>query len=156
MTDEFNDDLLDETDEDTKLVRDLRAQLRSQRGKVTELKTENDTFKRDRHAKSVASILTDLGVDPEYAEWYSAEDSSKEAVTAWVASKAKLLGYEASSDEDKATEQAAGRVSQATANAPAHASGGTVQELQTRLLTATTAAEVETVLKQIEAVKVSR
>lgn len=128
-TDEF-DDIEDGADA-TNLVKDLRKQVKAKGDELAELRKELDGFRASARATSVADVLKAKSTDEterarlaKFAKFYTSEDSSEEAVNAWITENADLIGL-GSVDQgaDEETITAAARVSQSLAVAPPSRAG---------------------------------
>lgn len=96
---EYDDDDLDvENNDDSNLVKDLRKQLRAAK-KASEEKDARlaELESRERKA-SVADVLKSRGARPEIVKFYTGEDTSADAVNAWLTDNAELFGIDTSDD----------------------------------------------------------
>lgn len=148
MSDEFDDDLDGDDEAGSQLVRDLRKQLKAAKKEAAEAAAIASEFRAAQRQTSVAEALKAKGADPRFAEFYAGEDSSEEAVNAWITSRADLFGIDTSDPVDEGTARAAAAISQASANAPAP-NLGTPADLNARLAGAKSREEYSQVLAEI-------
>jgi hypothetical protein len=118
------EDLLNDNDQDTELVRTLRNAIR-------DLKKDNKQFadqlaeraKADR-SRDLSELLKSKELDPKIAKLYPGDgDVTAEAVDTWLSEFGDVFGIQqAGTAADDATVQAAQRIAAVTAGAPpAHA-----------------------------------
>lgn len=115
MVDE-NDDSFDE--DESKLVKDLRKQLKAKQERDAGELEELNQLRAERRQRNVSEVLKAKGARPEFAKFYSSDDSSTEAVEKWVSENSDLLGIGSDDVTDADTKDAASKISNATANAP--------------------------------------
>jgi hypothetical protein len=112
MSDYDDDEFEDESDEadetparDSKLVKDLRKQLRAHKKAMDEQATELATYRTQQRKSTVAELLKAAGTDTEYAKFYQSDDASETAVQAWIQENRKLLGIRDPEPEDPQADQ---------------------------------------------------
>jgi hypothetical protein len=152
MTDDFDDDDLD-NEGGSQLVKDLRKQLKQAKKDRDDLAAIADQFKAEQRKTAVSDALKARGARPELAKFYTGEEASPEAVTAWLTENADLFGIPSETTPEDAQRQAAAeRISNATATAPVQ-SLGTEQDLQYKLAHAKTREELNAVYAELENVR---
>jgi len=140
MTDDFDDDDLD-NEGGSQLVKDLRKQLKQAKKDRDDLAAIAEQFKAEQRKAAVSEALKARGARPELAKFYTGDEASPEAVTAWLTENAELFGIPAETTPEDAQRQAAAeRISSATATAPIQ-SLGTEQDLQYEIAHAKTREE---------------
>jgi hypothetical protein len=83
----------DTEEDDSQLVKDLRAQIKTLNAKNTELTTEVGTLRPQVRKTSVASILNDLGVNTKIAGLLpDSVEPTKEAVETWLKEYGDVFG----------------------------------------------------------------
>src|SRR3954471_844706 len=107
MSDYDDDEFEDESDEadeaptrDSKLVKDLRRQLKAKERALAERDNELATHRAQQRKSTVAERLKAAGADAEYAKFYQSEDASDAALEAWIEDNRKLLGIKEPEEED--------------------------------------------------------
>lgn len=149
MSDDFDDDDLD-NEGGSQLVKDLRKQLKQAKKDRDELAALADQFKAEQRKTAVSEALKARGARPELAKFYTGEEASPEAVTAWLTENADLFGIPAeTTPEETQRQQAAARISNATSSTPVQ-SLGTEQDLQYELAHAKTREELNAVYEKLE------
>lgn len=114
---EHDDDDIDDNADESNLVRDLRKQLKAAKKANDDVAAEISQYRAQQRKASVADVLTERGAKPELAKFYTGEDTSKEAVAAWIDENKDLFGITTPDEEpDDADEVRA--ISQAASNAP--------------------------------------
>jgi glutamyl/glutaminyl-tRNA synthetase len=151
MPDEYDDDTDFDNEDGSQLVRDLRKQLKAIKKERDDLASVAEQFQTEQRKRSVSEALKAKGAE-KYAKFYTSEDSSPEAIDAWVSENADLFGIEIPSAEDDETATAAARISQATARAPQQTLG-TPNDLMNEMLAANTPAEWKAVQAKLEGVR---
>lgn len=129
MSDEFDD--LDENDDDSgsNLIKDLRRQLKAQKKANEDALAELSKFRSEQRKANVASLLEKAGADPRYAKFYNSEDSSEEAVSAWIQSEAELLGVSRREEAEDDTADAVRAINNSVGNAPQRKVGSAADAL---------------------------
>lgn len=137
MGENYDDDDLDvENDNDSNLVRDLRKQLKAAKKAQDETQARLAEFEAQARKASVADVLKSRGARPEIAKFYNGDDTSPEAVNAWLTENAELFGVDTSADEiDDETASAVEAVDRVSAKAKPK-TGGSLQELIERMKSA--------------------
>lgn len=116
--DEFDTDIDGDDGDGSKLVKDLRRQLKEANKRAAEADAVVAEANKVKRSQSVAEALRAKGVRPELAKFYTNEDASADAVGAWVTENAELFGIDTDSGADDETVAAADAVSRASASAP--------------------------------------
>lgn len=114
------DDLLNDDDNDTDLVRTLRKALKDRDKEVKEFRTQlAERAKADR-TRDLADLLKSKELPDKVAKLYPGDaDVSAEAVDAWLSEYGDVFGIQQpGTSADSATVQAAQRIAAATAGAP--------------------------------------
>lgn len=140
MSDET--DVFDDTDDGgSNLVKDLRKQLEAAKKAEREARAKADEYEAAQRKASVAQLLEAKGARAGLAKFYTADDSSEEAVNAWITENAELLGISVDDTDDETAAQAAA-ISRASASAPP-TKIGSIQDHMSRIAGAKTYAEYE-------------
>lgn len=100
-----DDDLeLDETgdvNDGSRLVKDLRKQLREMQKQLNELSDENTTLKTSKRSTDLTDLVKSKGLDPKVANLYPKDsDVSAEALDAWLSEYGSVFGVKAPADEE--------------------------------------------------------
>lgn len=116
---EYDDDDIDvESENDSNLVKDLRKQLKAAKKASEETQARLAEFEAQARKASVADVLKSRGARPEIAKFYNNDDTSPDAVNAWLTENAELFGVDTSDDGiDEETAEAVERVERASAKA---------------------------------------
>lgn len=87
------DTLLTDQDDDSQLVKDLRAQIRKLSGEKKALEAENNEFKATQRSSSVADILKSKSINPKVAKLIPADvEATEESVTKWLEEWGDVFG----------------------------------------------------------------
>jgi len=87
------DNLLNDQDDDSQLVKDLRAQIRKLSGEKKALEAENSEFKATQRSSSVAEILKSKGINTKVAKLIPADvEANEESVTKWLEEWGDVFG----------------------------------------------------------------
>lgn len=148
--DDYDDDL--DNEDGTQLVRDLRKQLKAIKKERDEFASVAEQFQTEQRKRSVTEALAAKGAE-KYAKFYTSDDSSPEAIDAWVSENADLFGIEIPTAEDTETARAAAQISQASARAK-QPTLGTPNDLQAEMQAAKTPAEWQAVVAKLEATRI--
>lgn len=156
MPDEFDDD--DDLDtgsgDSSQLVKDLRRQLKAKNKEIEDLTSFANEFRAQKRKETVTGALQARGGDPKYAKFFTGEDSSQEAINAWLDENAELFNLpDADSEEDEAAAAAQARIS-AAASSARRQTLGTPQDFDAALRNAKTPEELQAAIRQLEQVKV--
>lgn len=94
-----DEDNLDETGEDSKLVKDLRRQLKEQAKRDAEREKQlTELTNRDRQ-RTLTEALTAKGVSPKLARFYPADaETTDEAIAGWLTENADAFGAAATTE----------------------------------------------------------
>lgn len=138
--DEFDDESNEGSGDSSNLVRDLRKQLKAQKKVLDEAALELSTFRTERRKTSVAKLIEDAGGNPAYAKFYTSEDSTPEAVNAWIQAEAELLGVKAKEEDDPDEDQVS--LLQRTVNSAPQVKIGSLAETIDRVRSAKTRDEL--------------
>jgi hypothetical protein len=114
---DLNDD--QQQNDGPKALRDALEKANKERA---ELAAELEKFRASQRQGDVARALKDAGVNEGLAKFYSGDDSSPEAVTAWVKENSALFGIPVQApvdDAQAAQAAAAGKIQQVLGQAPA-------------------------------------
>lgn len=107
-TNEFPDELTLDTDNDSNLVRDLRAALRAKNTELGKVNQKLETFEKQSRTSSLSDLLTAAGVNTKVSAFYPADaEVSKEAVEKWLADYGDVFGATPKPVESEAGEPAA-------------------------------------------------
>lgn len=149
---EWDNDLLNDGEGDSSLVKDLRKQLRAAKKENTELAEKVGKFEKVSRERSVESVLTSKGVRKGIAKFIPSDITDEADIEKWLEDNADDLGItlgtgsngDAGSDPDPAAadrsraEQLAGR-----SVAPSKAA-----DLEARLAKAQSDTEIEQILAE--------
>jgi hypothetical protein len=116
------------TDDGPKALRDALAKANA---RATELEAQVKKFAESQRQGDVAKALKDAGVNEGLAKFYSGDDSSPEAVTAWVKENSALFGLQTQAPVDTAAAAAAATIQQVLGQAPAP-TGNTLEDQRAR------------------------
>lgn len=93
MSDENNIDI--DGENDTQLVKDLRAQIKALTAKHAAAEAEIATFKTQARSTSIADILKARGAKPAIAKFISDDiEATDEAITKWLEDNGEVFGYD--------------------------------------------------------------
>lgn len=91
----MSDDLTIDTDDDSQLVKDLRAQIRNHTKTIADRDAEIATFKSTARSTSIADILKAKGAKPAIAKFIDNDvEATDEAITKWLAENGEVFGYD--------------------------------------------------------------
>jgi len=91
---ELDKSLLEDTDDDTTLVKSLRKQLRDAHKERTELQTAVSELKGKDRVRSVSEILKSKGVSEKVAKLLPSDiDPSEDAIGAWLEEFKDVIGF---------------------------------------------------------------
>jgi hypothetical protein len=123
-------DLTDDgqTNDGPKALRDALEKANKER---TELAAELAKFRASQRQSDVAKALKDAEVNEGLAKFYTSEDSSPEAVQAWVKENSALFGLQTQAPVDAAQAAAATQIQQVLGQAPAQ-TGNTLEDQRNR------------------------
>jgi glutamyl/glutaminyl-tRNA synthetase len=154
VSDEFDDDLENEDEGGSQLVKDLRRQLKAIKKENADLAQVANEFKTQQRQSSVTKALEARGANTKLSKFYTGEDPSPEAINAWIEENADLFGIpEPETDADAETAAQAARISQAAARTPAPVNPGSQADLFARL-NSPDRAVAEAALNELATVKV--
>lgn len=93
-------------DEDSKLVRDFRKQLKAEQRKNKELLSEIQSFKTSQRERIIKDVFASKGVNAKIANFVPADlDASEEAISSWIDSNADVFGITVQSQEPAVNQQ---------------------------------------------------
>lgn len=140
-----SDDDFDADGDESNLVRDLRKQLKALKKSNDEAAEKLSKFEKQERLSTVADLVKDAGADARFAKFYTGEDTSKEAVAAWVDENKELFGIATPAEEPEYADDVR-KISQAAANAPQHKIGS-MQDHIDRIKKAKTPQELQDAYK---------
>lgn len=100
MSDQFEDE-----ENDSEGIRNLRKQFDAQAKELKELREFREGVERQKRSDNVAGVLKAKGVNPAAAKFYTADDTSDEAINKWLEENGEVFGVpktEQSADEQNA------------------------------------------------------
>ena len=89
---EWDDDLLNDDENDSSLVKDLRKQLRAAKRDITELTEKVQATEKVARERSVKDVLTSKGVRPGIARFIPEDITSEDDIVKWLEDNAEDLG----------------------------------------------------------------
>jgi glutamyl/glutaminyl-tRNA synthetase len=125
------DNLLNDADGDTDLVKSLRKALKEANRQVTEYKTAADQAAKENRSRTLADALKAKGLSEKAAKYFPADvDPTPEAIDNWLAEDGELFGITPQAGTaDQATVNAAQQITSAATNRSSSAQVGDVQSL---------------------------
>lgn len=145
------DDLINDSDADTDLVRTLRKALKEKDKEHKELQKElTERAKLDR-TRTLADVLKAKGLPDKVAKLFpDHSEPTAEAVDEWLTEYADVFGIDTSgSAADPATQDAARRISAASAGAPPASAATDVRQLAAEIAAAKTPEEYKAALAKL-------
>lgn len=101
------DNLLQDNDNDSDLVRDLRKQLRDKTKAEKELVTRVQEYEKKSRTTSIADVLKSKGVNPKVAAFIPTDvDATEEAVSSWLTEYGDVFGVQPQAETPPSGEQA--------------------------------------------------
>lgn len=89
------DTFAEEHEDDSKLVKDLRAQIRDLAGKNKNLTSEVETFKTQARSSTVAEILSAKGINSKVAKLIPTDvEANEESVNKWLEEFGDVFGVQ--------------------------------------------------------------
>lgn len=82
---EYNDDFTVDTEQDSALVKDLRAQLRKAHDRAKAAETERDTFKTQARTATVGDLLKAKGLQAKVAKYVPDTVNDEASLEEWLA-----------------------------------------------------------------------
>jgi len=145
------DDLLNDSDNDTDLVRTLRKALKERDKEVKEIRSDLDKRAKNDRDRSLADVLKEKGISEKVAKLYPGDaEPTAEAVDAWLVDYADVFGIEQpGTAADEATVTAAQRISNASAGAPPAHMATDIASLAAEISSAKTPAEYQAALAKL-------
>lgn len=149
---EWDNDLLNDGESDSPLVKDLRKQLRAAKKENTELAEKVGKFEKVSRERSVESVLTSKGVRKGIAKFVPEDITSEDDIVKWLEDNAEDLGITLSngSDGDAGTEP--DHSTEARQRADALAGRGVApskaSDLEARLNKAQSSEEIEQIMAE--------
>lgn len=145
------DDLFNDSDSDTELVRTLRKALKERDKEHKELQSELAKRAKVDRSRSLADVLTAKGLPEKVANLYPQDaEPTADAVDAWLGEYGDVFGIEqqgtAANDE---TVNAARRMANASAGAPSAHQATDVAALAAEIAAAKTPAEYQAVMAKL-------
>lgn len=95
---EWDNDLLNDGEGDSPLVKDLRKQLRAAKKENTELAEKVGKFEKVSRERSVESVLTSKGVRKGIAKFVPEDITSEDDIVKWLEDNAEDLGISLGGD----------------------------------------------------------
>lgn len=115
---EFHDDLTVEQDNDSDLVRQLRAQLKTKAKEASDATKELSTFRAKERTTSLADLLKDQGVNPKIARLLPADiEPTEAAVKGWLDDYADVFNIQRGVDDAEGAAESAGNGAQTDSTA---------------------------------------
>lgn len=99
--DDFDDNDDNGNGNESRLVKDLRKQLREANDAKKALETENTTLKSQVRTKSVEDVLADKKADKRIAQFIPADVTDEAGVEAWLEQNGDLFGYKPADQSDE-------------------------------------------------------
>ena len=145
------DDLLNDTDNDTELVRNLRKALKDRDKEVKEIQADLAKRAKADRERDLTSVLKEKGVSEKVAKLYPGDaEPTAEAVDAWLSEYGDVFGIEQpGTAADQSTVTAAQRISQASAGAPPAHMATDIEALAAEISSAKTPAEYNAALAKL-------
>lgn len=149
---EWDDDLLNDGEDDSSLVKDLRRQLRAAKRDIEERDEKIVTLSKSSRERSVTDVLTSKGVRKGVAKFIPEDITSEEDIVKWLEDNADDLGItlesggggDAGTDPDPSAESR----TRAEALAGRSVAPSKVADLEARLNKAESPQEIEQILAE--------
>lgn len=138
---EWDDDLLNDGEDDSSLVKDLRRQLRAAKKEIEERDDKIVTLSKSSRERSVTDVLTSKGVRKGVAKFIPEDITSEDDIVKWLEDNADDLGItlDAGSGGDGGSDPD-----------PSAAERGRAEQLQTRSVAPSKVADLEARLNKAE------
>lgn len=140
------DALLNESDNDSDLVRTLRSAIKTLKQENKQNAEALSSLRKENRTRTLADVLKDKGVSEKAAKLFPADtEPTAEAVDEWLGEYGDLFGIEVKPQTSATQEQvaAAQRISAATAGAPPAAGALDIDGLLAAIASASTQAELD-------------
>lgn len=141
MSDIDEDEFEAEGNEADEKKNPLRPVLKQKEKELRDALAELREFRAEKRTGTVAELIKAAGGDPRYAKFYTSDDSSEDAVKAWIQSESELLGVQSKDDPDPQEDQV--RSLQNAVNSAPKVKLGSQQELIDRINSAKTREEYD-------------
>jgi hypothetical protein len=116
-----DDDFIPQSQDDSRLVRDFRKQLKAEQRKNKELQSAIDSFQSSQRERIIKDVLTSKGINTKIANFIPADiEVSEETITNWIDSNADVFGLQRETQQSAVNEQdiaAQQRINNATTGA---------------------------------------
>lgn len=148
---EWDNDLLNDGEGDSPLVKDLRKQLRAAKKENTELAEKVGKFEKVSRERSVESVLTSKGVRKGIAKFVPEDITSEDDIVKWLEDNAEDLGINLSTQDGDAgpdPDPAAADRSRAEQLAGRSVAPSKVADLEARLSKAQSDTEIAEILAE--------
>lgn len=138
---EWDDDLLNDGEDDSSLVKDLRRQLRAAKKEIEEKDEKIVTLSKSSRERSVADVLTSKGVRKGVAKFIPEDITSEDDIVKWLEENADDLGITLGGDTDGGTDGEPD---------PSAVDRSRAEQLQTRSVAPSKVADLEARLNKAE------
>lgn len=140
---DYEDEFEGNEDEANEKKNPLRPVLKQKEKELSSALSELKKYREKERASTVADLIKQAGGDPRYAKFYTSEDSSEEAVKAWIQSESELLGVQPAEPENQAAAAQVSAVANAVNSAPPQAKLGSTPDLIALMRSAKTREELD-------------
>lgn len=142
-----DDDFIPQNQDDSRLVRDFRKQLKAEQRKNKELQESIISLQKTQKERIIKDVFTSKGVNAKIANFVPADiEASEEAISSWIDANADVFGIQTQHQEPAVNQQDITNL-QRMNNATTNAGTPSFEEtIASQLSGATTEADVMSIL----------